>query len=298
MIKIKMTKDQQKNLEEWYWNYIENHYLENWKRRIETFTELKKIFKDKEEIKKIILANIDELEKLKSNFQIHDKKEAGYLLGQYSRLRRDIGQEILKKLNISTCPYCNRSYIHSYGKESKPRFQFDHFHSKSKYPFLALSLYNLIPCCHSCNMIKSDEDKKELINPFNESFGENGKFVLENSSKNLKDFLNCSDQLKITIQTKGSNKKKIDNSIEIFGLIDIYNTHSSEVMRLSKIKKIYSDSQLTEYIESFGEKLRMTENEIRELIYGFSFEEENEDKRILSKFQNDILKDLEEQIDY
>ena len=34
-------------------------------------------------------------------------------------------------------------------------FEIDHFFPKSRYPYLALSLFNLIPVCHYCNMMKS-----------------------------------------------------------------------------------------------------------------------------------------------
>lgn len=63
--------------------------------------------------------------------------------------------QFIKNLNLQVCPYCGRNKINvaSYeGKrDSKPPI--DHFLPKSKYPFLAVSFCNLIPCCTTCNDI-------------------------------------------------------------------------------------------------------------------------------------------------
>jgi hypothetical protein len=53
-------------------------------------------------------------------------------------------------LGINTCLYCNRNHIHyDYGK--KIGTTLDHFYDKATYLYLALSFYNLIPSCYSCN---------------------------------------------------------------------------------------------------------------------------------------------------
>lgn len=52
------------------------------------------------------------------------------------------------------CPYCQQAAAIAIrsaksGKSFRPTL--DHFYSKSNYPYLALSLYNLIPSCQTCN---------------------------------------------------------------------------------------------------------------------------------------------------
>ncbi|MBD9573690.1 hypothetical protein IB260_00065 [Pseudomonas sp. PDM23] len=52
------------------------------------------------------------------------------------------------------CPYCQQSLAVTIFRDRKSksvRPTLDHFYSKSKYPYLALSLYNLIPSCYQCN---------------------------------------------------------------------------------------------------------------------------------------------------
>lgn len=66
---------------------------------------------------------------------------------------------LAEDLNIHSCSYCNREYTITYrpdghkGKAMVP--QFDHWFPKKEYPLLALSFYNLIPSCATCNGIKS-----------------------------------------------------------------------------------------------------------------------------------------------
>jgi len=58
-------------------------------------------------------------------------------------------------------------------ENNKILFDLDHFYLKSKYPFLSLSFYNLIPCCGICNSrIRSTKefDIQTHINPYAESF--------------------------------------------------------------------------------------------------------------------------------
>ncbi len=85
--------------------------------------------------------------------------------------------QLLSMLGVSVCPYCNRQYITTvaHGRQSV-RPQLDHFHNKKDFPYLALSINNLIPCCGVCNLQKSDE-KTEILYPYDEEMG--GRFVFQ-----------------------------------------------------------------------------------------------------------------------
>lgn len=68
--------------------------------------------------------------------------------------------QFVKSMNLKVCPYCGRQKINVASipgrRDSKPPI--DHFLPKSKYPFLAVSLYNMIPCCTVCNDISNKGD--------------------------------------------------------------------------------------------------------------------------------------------
>lgn len=68
--------------------------------------------------------------------------------------------QFVKSMNLKVCPYCGRQKINvasiSGKRDSKPPI--DHFLPKSKYPFFAVSLHNMIPCCTVCNDISNKGD--------------------------------------------------------------------------------------------------------------------------------------------
>lgn len=91
------------------------------------------------------------------------------LILDYENLRRTLilynyGAQFLHE-GIKSCPYCNSHEFYNNESKQKLIFEFDHFLPKKIYPYLSVSLYNLIPSCHICNTTK---EKK--IFPINESY--------------------------------------------------------------------------------------------------------------------------------
>ncbi|KGK02781.1 HNH endonuclease [Pseudoalteromonas sp. ND6B] len=78
----------------------------------------------------------------------------------YEALRTEFGQAIIESSSLKICPYCNKRDIEiTYGKYVTARPDLDHFYPKSRYPFLATTLYNLVPACSFCNQkFKSSKD--------------------------------------------------------------------------------------------------------------------------------------------
>lgn len=90
----------------------------------------------------------------------------GRVFGYQNRFQKKPchGKWLAERLKIRSCPYCNAQYtlFVKHRKENgadvrKKRFQFDHFYSQADYPYLSVSLYNLIPSCASCNHAKLDK---------------------------------------------------------------------------------------------------------------------------------------------
>ncbi|WP_250494991.1 hypothetical protein [Caballeronia sp. GAWG1-1] len=69
--------------------------------------------------------------------------------------------ELTKSSSHRLCPYCQQAYAFTIvartkGKKGNKvirgfRPTLDHYYPKSEYPFLGLSLYNLVPACQTCN---------------------------------------------------------------------------------------------------------------------------------------------------
>ncbi|CRI57152.1 hypothetical protein [Pseudomonas sp. CCOS 191] len=73
--------------------------------------------------------------------------------------------KLVESHGLRICPYCHLHHVNYHGQTTKKlktlemRPPLDHFLPKSIYPYLAVSLHNLVPCCHQCNSsIKGDND--------------------------------------------------------------------------------------------------------------------------------------------
>ncbi|MCK3842558.1 hypothetical protein [Pseudomonas sp. W15Feb34] len=67
---------------------------------------------------------------------------------------------LCKKSKTRICPYCNHAYAFTIEcKRGAFRPTLDHFFLKDQYPHLALTLYNLVPSCATCNSsLKGEEN--------------------------------------------------------------------------------------------------------------------------------------------
>ncbi|MDQ7066856.1 MAG: hypothetical protein Q9M40_01995 [Sulfurimonas sp.] len=122
---------------------------------------IKNCFNDTLDFKKLILAKPDELEKLSKIYKFKCCNNFSFFNTLYDYLNKNDkfymkgsdGKEVynayklVKSLNLSVCPYCNRNTIYNITNKNRRTSDLDHFYPKSKYPFLAVSFYNLIPSC-------------------------------------------------------------------------------------------------------------------------------------------------------
>ena len=206
---------------------------------------------------------------------------------------RKFGKKWAQAIGVTICPYCNRSYIFTSSKNGT-RPQYDHYFPKSKYPYLALSMYNLIPCCAVCNGLKHDKNTHEtpIIYPYTDSYGE--KAVFEESgvnADNIEAWLGTAKEYKITIRyaddIEDELKGKIKNAVTIFKLEELYSKHSDYVRDILRTAHIYSDDYfeglVTQYPDLFKSK-----KEARDFVFFNYLEERDWGKRVLAKLTHDI----------
>ena len=196
-------------------------------------------------------------------------------------------KDLIENLKITVCPYCNRSFIHSFKKEDKIKrsSQIDHFFPKGsgQYPYLALSFYNLIPSCYSCNHAKG----VRIINisPYELNSSDDVLrfkivFPKENGGYNL-------DNVDLQMDFVEAFKKNVDE----FGLEDLYRNHHDIAREIWLKGKVYSDDRINELLVSFPD-LFESEKEISQMIMGNYIQEEDLGKRPLSKLTRDIARDV------
>lgn len=138
----------------------------------------------------------------------------------YDKFRDFIKVFFEEHLHIKTCTYCNIHFTNIYETENKKyknEFTLDHYYAKKNYPYLALSLYNLIPSCYTCNT-KLKRDRR-LGNPCPTSsefdFDKKVKFKLffDSSSKDL----NVTKKKNIDIRLKEEFSKEYEDYIKLWG---------------------------------------------------------------------------------
>ncbi|QWH91885.1 hypothetical protein EXW29_09420 [Bacillus toyonensis] len=229
--------------------------------------------------------------------------------------------QLVMGLDLNVCPYCNRQYISAYySKNGKTRGDLDHFFPKKKYPYLALSFYNLIPSCKVCNSsFKNDKDFTYVknIHPYEEGFEDKYLFTIKAREKEMDTLKNRTGIMQMESLGKeynldflyGNSKefditfkegptaseefiRKADSNAEIFKLRELYSLHKDCIQDLIKKSVIYNESRINSLMEEFGGKLFDSEEEILNLVLGAYVQAENMDKRPFSKFIRDISREL------
>ena len=231
---------------------------------------------------------------------------------------------LTERLNVNTCPYCNRSPIHtvfdnSANQKGLIRPTLDHFYPKAKYPFLALSFYNLIPSCYFCNSSlkggEKDEDKdkdnegkknkviitpKTHLNPYIDGFGDDAKFSFEftevQSQKshpdNYKIILDSNKQKQVDKEKQrqifGDNPN--EGNVNLFKLERIYQVHRDLVGELVVKAEVFKAQQ--ENIRQFYQALSTNDSELYQFYFGNYLDEKDHNKRPLAKLTKDIVTEI------
>ncbi|WP_179350046.1 HNH endonuclease [Winogradskyella pacifica] len=239
-----------------------------------------------EDIDKIIsiFINFDADIKLKSN-NLNQLLTAIFINTEYPKMDNT---KFLKRLEIDTCPYCNRNYIYSLSKSSKIKPELDHFYPKSKYPFLGLSFYNLIPSCQTCNGYGAKHEFDPFIEGLKSPYLINDNDFLFTYLLKRLDYLSpLEGNSSVSIRFK----KKVAGNNKILKLTKLYNKHGDHILELIvKAKLNYSDDY-REYLSSYN-GLTFTDTEIDRLLIGNYTSLSELHKRPFSKLYRDIALEL------
>jgi hypothetical protein len=197
-------------------------------------------------------------------------------------------KEFLDFLNIDSCVYCNRNYTLNFRKINNARAELDHWFPKSDFPILAVSFYNLIPSCHSCNHIKLNSAPEgnwnNALKNINHPYFDKNEFTF---SYDYEETLN-NFNVKISFENL-----KTKNTLEFNKIDEIYNAHSTKELKdLLDLRYKYSKNYLDNLLNKTFSGLSISEEEAYRLIFGIETLEKNYHKRPLSKFKHDIIKEI------
>lgn len=168
-------------------------------------------------------------------------KSLSILLTYYDKFSALYGPTLMKELKIEVCPYCNRNYIFNAG--NKRTSEFDHFIPKSPYKIFAISFFNLIPVCHTCNHLKSNKITK-ILSPYNPALNINTfKFFPIVYTVNIYGI-----ELKETNILDSKSALDLNNKLK---LKKLYSHHSYIVKELYEKSQIYQPQYLQKLKQAF-----------------------------------------------
>ena len=200
--------------------------------------------------KSIILRLKEDLDIFKSSEILtrYKKKYSVYTEEREKGKKNNI--ELSKALRLTVCPYCNRGFINNRGDRESGR-QFDHFFSKDETPYFALSLYNLVPSCSTCNHTKSTLEMKCC--PFDKDI------EIDRKLKFIVDLISG----KITV-------KETVPDVKILKLDEAYEIHSVDVKRLFDAEKKYCQEYRNNLLKKIDPKehFLFSEQRFDQMIFG------------------------------
>lgn len=210
-------------------------------------------------------------------------KEKCYIVDNlYKGMSAEARDFLIKSLDVNVCPYCNRNYIYSSGKTHT--CQLDHYYPKGKYPILAVSFYNLIPVCASCNLSKK-ETNFEFYPHTETDVDELLKFSFEFEGLN---YLKDKQDIRVTTIPQ---KRKYIKQIKKLGLGELYQKHNDVVQEIIRKNQLNS----TTYIHSLYEENKNifeSESEVENMVYSNYLGDDEVGLRSLGKLTRDIVEEL------
>lgn len=208
-------------------------------------------------------------------------------------------QHLIDNLKLDVCPYCGRSYITSIRKNHNKHVlkpQIDHYFPKHKYPFLAMTYRNLIPCCNVCNMsgAKGTNDPIDFTTA-DHSTRSGYKEFLMNPYEYSEDELNFDfELLDINLLRPESynvifNAPNYEKGYKEWLALDLLYKQHSDLVRDDVVKSFLLYTALPRlYNASFsisGSGLKL----LTQCIMGFEYDHSKDSNRIMSKFHREIF---------
>lgn len=255
-----------------------------------------------------ITADEKRLEEVKSELEADHPAVVGIIKDVFVKWytdftsKEEISYKYMDKLNIRTCPYCNRNYTFTIKRIKadtfKTRPEFDHFYDKSDYPSLALSFFNLVPSCHTCNHGKLTGEAG--LNPYFSGF--NTRFRICHPEKDLereqKDFrpMNINEVLAVkktedfSIAMPKADSKE-ETNVNLFGLTPLYNKHKDYVLEIIDKANAYNAIGAENIIDAF-QGIGRSPQDVLDFVWGKYLDDKGMVNRPLAKLTADVLKQL------
>lgn len=227
------------------------------------------------------------------------------------------GFKLAQALHTNVCVYCNREYISTISDSNGKKIispAFDHFLSQSEYPFMAISLFNLIPSCYSCNsQLKLDEKftLDDYLYPHTSSYENKAQFKAfwigtEISSKYKNNEIINVDDLTIKIESLSNSQEQKtifgDSSLpvndrkgnlKVFQTELVYNAiHKDSVHEIITQFMVHTKSDIESLKTSY--KFLNDDSDVYKFYFNNYLNEKDFNQRPLARMTRDIAKQMDQ----
>ena len=243
----------------------------------------------------LIIGNLKILRKIKEQIKtskdLKENKHIEFLFNYVALQQNKIKPFFEEYLDISTCYYCNIDFVNTYNTRGgkKNKFTLDHYFDKSTYPYLALSLYNFIPSCYTCNSKLKGIHEFNNLAPSSKKYDFDKKVKFKIKMKKSCNYLHIKSKDDIDIDLKEYFSKDFKNFIEKMYLNERYRVHKDIVYEMITKAELYPESRLKELQNLTGIPFQQIKKDIFNLID----EDEDLSKKPFSKLIKDISEELQ-----
>lgn len=195
-----------------------------------------------------------------------------------------------ERIDIKTCPYCNENTVYSfaYNKQNSLRrtFDWDHVIPKNKYPFLAISYFNLVPACKVCNFLKEEEEIN--VSP-HMNFNPDKVYSYYVHGDTL-DFISEPDSIQLFLQIKtDSGSQALKDVIDLMGMDTRYSTQTELLLDIINKKRIYHSAYWSSIENIIRKNDPQNRIDVRKLFFSIHFNAQDYYKRQFSKLTSDLF---------
>lgn len=225
----------------------------------------------------------------------------------YVTIRDIVFPKYIRNLGIKVCVYCNANYAIT-DKDGNGYYELDHWKPKSLYPYLCTSFYNLQVSCPSCNRRKSDSDKYQFFQLWNDQTSKNRdvlKFELNNanSARYWITHQSQNDYVRL-LGAEAQYSKMRDDMEERLHIEERYVEHKDVMEEIFWKTKVYNHSFMASLYSGInpdfrkdghgvsGLNLPISRGDVYRFIFGTYMLPEQIHLRPLSKMTQDIAKTL------
>jgi len=215
-------------------------------------------------------------------------------IGRASRVKIEMARPMQQPSDIPFGPTKLASFEFGFADYAKKKKQFtlDHLLDKASHPLAALSLYNFVPSCYSCN--SQFKGSKPIVvklgdhhlSPTAEEFDMHTHFRFSLRFDKLPEITSTTDfHIRPEFDLKEAERS---NYLSVLRLLPRYRKHKSLVLKLIEKQKKYGPAQ----IKSIAQTINRSEAEVRQDIFGPDLYSGKAEQEPFTKFMRDIARDL------